>query len=130
MNLHIVRYSFSPKSLIGKLDIDGVFFCNTLENAEKAIPEGTYEARIRYSHKNGRDVIGLYGIKDHSDIEIHPANEPEQLEGCIAVGDHTAPDWIGNSQQTFGKLIAAFREPAIIQIESIHLDSEKPDEAA
>lgn len=121
MNIHIVRYGKSPLSLIGKLSLDGLFFCNSLENAQKAIAEGTYEAKIRYSHRNGRDVIGLYGIPGRKDIEIHPANLPEELEGCIAVGDHTGADYIGNSQQTFSKLMLAFKEPATVTIESIDL---------
>jgi hypothetical protein len=82
------------------------------------IPEGSYPCKVRYSPHNGCDVIGVDGIPGRTDIEIHPANKPEELLGCIAVGETQAPDFIGNSRMMFNRLMEIFREPAILMVES------------
>lgn len=129
MKLHLIRYSRSETSLIGKLAIDGVFQCFTLENAKLAIPEGTYTVKERWSKRNGCNVPGLCGVPGHTDIEIHIANSPEQLLGCIAVGTKAEKDYVGHSMIAFNALMSRFCEPCTIEIESIHLDIEKPDAA-
>jgi hypothetical protein len=134
---HLVRYQFSDQSTIGKLDLDGVFVCNTLERVadgknapnQSAINEGTYPVEERYSPHFGRNVLGLCNVPGRTDIEIHVANKPSQLQGCIGVGMSVGPepDFIGNSVMALGKVMSMFRAPASLQIESIHLDSEKPE---
>lgn len=133
----LIRYQFTDQSTIGKLDLDGVFVCNTLERVadgknvpnQSAINEGTYPMSERYSPHFGRNVIGLSDVPGRSDIEIHVANKPSQLLGCIALGMSVGPDpdFIGNSVVALGKVMTIFREPATIQIESIHLDRERAE---
>lgn len=127
---HLVRYRFSPAGTIGKLDLDGVFFCYTLErpigsNRENidAIPEGIYPLVERESHHFGHNVLGLCDVPDRTDVEIHVGNEASDVKGCIVVGDHPTPNYIWNSSATFAQLMTAFKEPATIQIESIQPDS-------
>lgn len=127
MKLHLIRYQFSPHSFIGKLDIDGVYECKTLENAALAIPDGSYDLVKRWSHRHGSDVIGICDVPGRTDIEIHIANWPQELLGCVAVGQTSGVDQILGSASAFNALMAKFEEPATIQIESIHLDSEKPE---
>ncbi len=91
----------------GTLAIDGQFFCATCEqpwnnNAQgsSCIPEGDYEMRPYDSPAHGPTIVfhnpalGIYGTPDlippgqqgRSLCEIHNANWPFQLKGCIAVG--------------------------------------------
>lgn len=135
---HLVRYQFTDESTIGKLDLGGVFVCNTLERVAdgknmpnvSAVNEGTYPLTERWSGHFGRNVLGLDNVQGRTDIEVHCANVASQLKGCIAVGTvGDQPDFIGNSQMALAKVMSMFQGPATIQIESIHLDIEKPDEA-
>jgi hypothetical protein len=54
---------------------------------ESAIPEGTYTAGFYESERFGRTVLLLEGVPGRTYIEIHPANAPHQLDGCIAPGE-------------------------------------------
>lgn len=134
---HVIRYEKSPRSCIGKLDLNGVFMCRTLERPddgkntpnESAIPEGTYKLVERWSNHFGRNVLGLCDVPGRSDVEIHVGNFPQDVKGCIIVGATAAPDSVGNSAMAFVLVMGRFQEPADITIESIHLDVEKPDES-
>ncbi len=127
MKLHLVRYQKSDRSLIGRLSIDGVYQCATLENVKLAIPEGTYPVIERWSEHNKANVLGLCDVPGRSDIEIHVANWPEQLLGCIAVGKIAGADSVSKSREAFDELMLKVNEPAMIQIESIDLDREAPE---
>ena len=125
---HLVRYQFTAESTIGKLDLDGVFVCNTLERVAdgkntpdvSAINEGTYPLSERWSQHFGRNVLGLENVQGRSDIEIHCANVTSQLKGCIAVGTAgPGPNFIGNSQVALAKVMSLFQVPATITIESV-----------
>ena len=128
MKLNLIRYQFSPNATIGKLSIDGVFLCYTLERVadgknienQSAINEGTYEVVKRWSSHMKCDVLGLCGVPGRSDIEIHIANFPSQLLGCIAVGMQATRDSLIRSTVAFNDLMAKFQEPATITIESAY----------
>ncbi len=57
--LMLIRYVYSDNSTIGKLYINGEYFCDTLEDktrdikvyGETAIPEGTYKVIINMSNR-------------------------------------------------------------------------------
>lgn len=61
-----------------------LYTCISVENAQKAIPTGTYEIVLYKSPKFKIDVLLLKNVPNRSFIEIHPANKANQLEGCIA----------------------------------------------
>jgi hypothetical protein len=76
-----------PKYIIGNLlNETGNFICNTLENAEKKIPEGTYKIYLTLSPKLDRITPELFEVPDRSDIRIHAGNSVADTEGCILVG--------------------------------------------
>ena len=64
---------------------DGAQF-NSLENAAYIIPAGTYEVRITYSPKFGKNLPLLIGVPGRDGIRIHTGNKPEHSLGCILVG--------------------------------------------
>lgn len=127
MNLNLIRYLFQPNATIGKLSVDGVFQCYTLERVadgkntpdESAVDEGTYKVTKRWSEHFKREVLGLCDVPGRSDIEIHVANFPHQLLGCIAVGTQQTRDCVLNSEAALNDLMAKFQDPCTITIESV-----------
>jgi hypothetical protein len=55
------------------------------ERYNSCIPEGVYRAVKHDSPKFGA-TLWLRDVPERSEILIHPANMPSQLEGCIAPG--------------------------------------------
>ena len=88
----------------GELSIDGVFECLTLERLSKLIPLGTFPVSFYLSPHNHL-LVPLLTVPGRCWIEIHPANYPAQLEGCIAVGSGSNQDSISNSRYAFDMLM-------------------------
>ncbi len=109
MHLDIIRDASlsSNTGTFGKLLIDGALFCVTCEqpwNDNKpdvsCIPVGDYELRAFDSPAHGHTFVfhnpalNIYGTPDlipkgtagRSLCEIHNANWPFQLKGCVGVG--------------------------------------------
>lgn len=59
------------------------------------VPPGTYPASMRTDHTPNR--IELNGVPNASNIQIHNANYPSQLEGWFGVGTSSSTDFVGNS---------------------------------
>jgi hypothetical protein len=109
MNMKINRLKLSTTSCLGELWIDGVFFCYTLERPSVnttgaelplCIPTGTYEVTPRWSaHFKHAGVAGL------EVLGINNVPGRTQLLGCVAVGDKQSQDYVGDSFNTFEKLM-------------------------
>lgn len=112
MKLEVKRLTFSDKSTIGKLFLDGAFFCHTLEDVvrpekvygETAIPEGTYKVKITYSPRFKRDLPLLLNVPGFEGIRIHAGNTHKDTEGCILVGDLAGQDIVWQSRAAFNRL--------------------------
>ena len=107
MKLTLIRETYTSKSTIGRLFIDGVEFCYTLEDVvrakgvkvygETAIPEGIYSVTLSYSNRFKQVMPLVYNKEDLSvqdgegvrfdGIRIHWGNKAEHSHGCILV-DH------------------------------------------
>lgn len=85
-----------------------------MERIAVAIPAGVFEGILRYSPHFALTVPGI-AVPYRTDIEIHPANLPSQLEGCIAVGSSVDNDALDNSKQAFQKLMTYL--PQSFQVE-------------
>jgi hypothetical protein len=100
----------------GILEVDGVEFCQTLEDRERekkvkgktAIPIGRYKITITMSPRFKKRMPLLHNVPDFSGVRIHPGNTVDHTEGCILVGQDTnALDaWLGSSRVTYEKLFA------------------------
>ena len=122
MILNLVRDTFTDKTTIGKLYIDGIYYCETLEDTvrangikvygETAIPIGTYEMVINFSEKFQRPMIQIMDVPGFQGIRIHSGNKAEDTEGCILVGTSHVKDWINGSikayKPLFSKIDTAF----------------------
>ena len=115
INLLLIRDTFSKKSTIGELFINGERICDTLENSWQdnqrnisCIPEGVYPVRLRLPRESGtRDYIHLLvkDVKDRDYILIHIGNTAKDTSGCILVGLGTEQDVVHNSVLAMDLLI-------------------------
>jgi len=114
MKIEIKRNPSSGKCTIGKLFIDGVFECYTLEDVvrekkiknETAIPVGTYKVIINMSNRFKRLLPLLIGVTGFEGVRIHSGNSDKDSQGCVLVGQSVGIDCILNSRIAFGKLFA------------------------
>ena len=135
MELKLIRETFTEKSTIGSLYVNGIFFCYTLEDkdrklesggvkeyAKTAIPRGKYKVINSFSNRFKKYLPELVNVPQFAGIRIHAGNTADHSEGCILVGATKAVDFIGQSQVTFGKLMKAIQ--AVEKIEKINITIE------
>lgn len=143
MKLFLRRKFKADQYTIGDLLIDGVFFCNTLEDTVRnlpavcpdtprgqnckckqkvysrtAIPAGTYKITMQHSPRFKRTLPMLHDVPHFLGILIHSGNDENASSGCILVGFNRAKGKVLESRATSDKLNAILaREPEIeIQI--------------
>lgn len=139
MKLTLRRVALKPTYTIGRLSIDGKYFCDTLEDkvrdfnkdgdlldpgeekvyGETAIPYGTYKITISYSPRFRRNLPRLQNVKHFEGILIHPGNTSEDTHGCILVGVNTVKGRVVNSKATFDKLFEMIKNEKDLTIEVI-----------
>ena len=115
INLLLIRDTFSEKSTLGELFLNGERMCDTLENPWidnqrriSCIPEGEYDVRLRLPREsNTRDYIHLLvkEVKDRDYILFHIGNFPKDTSGCILVGLGSQQDAVNNSRLAMDLLI-------------------------
>jgi len=119
MQVTLWRKYRKPGYTIGRLYIDGVFFCNTLEDTDRglaqymsvgeianikikgatAIPTGAYKVQRTYSPKYKRLMPQVMNVKGYAGIRIHSGNTAADTDGCILLGDNTAVGRLTNSRK-------------------------------
>lgn len=112
MKLKLERFEHQAKATIGKLYIDDVFECYTLEDVvrdakiqnETAIPAGTYQVLITWSPRFQRQLPLIVEVQGFDGIRIHPGNTDKDTDGCILVGKSYSEDFITDSRVTFDAL--------------------------
>lgn len=124
MNLTVKRIAKKDTYTIGKLYIDGEYFCDTLEDkdrrlkqsddlayitkhkvyGETAIPTGTYNVSLTYSQKFKKILPLIENVKGFSGIRIHSGNTAEDSLGCVLVGKNSVVGKVTNSRNTFNAL--------------------------
>lgn len=142
MKLTLIRIANRPTYCIGKLYIDGEYFCDVIEDTDRgldnsmsveeilkkkikgetAIPTGVYKIEITYSPKYKRMMPLLIGVKGYSGIRIHSGNTSKDTEGCLLVGRNTKVGMVTESRITYQKLFARLQKAKDIVIEIIRKD--------
>lgn len=76
------------KAILGRLYLNGLMVCYTLENAAKAIPCGVYTVQNSRSPKFKRELPLIYNgdVPASRGIRIHVGNNVASSSGCILVG--------------------------------------------
>jgi len=107
INLLIIRDTFTDKSTIGELFLNGEFMCDTLENPWvnnerniSCIPAGQYNVRIRVARESAtREYVHLLvkDVPNRKYILFHRGNTAKDTRGCIVVGLSRKQDFVGNS---------------------------------
>ena len=92
MLIKLIRNRPQGKALFGQLYVDGVFFCDTLENTDYAIPTGFYRLRVTMSPRFRIYLPLLDGVIGRTGIRIHAGNTIDHTEGCILVGEADLPN--------------------------------------
>lgn len=148
MKIKLKRIALKKDYTIGKLYIDDVYFCDTLEdavrdlnkngkfdNGEKkiygktAIPYGTYEVttnvvssrfknRIWAKPYNGK-IPRLLNVQSFDGVLLHPGSSQLDTSGCILVGKNTIVGRLTDSQKTFHLLMQKIKNQKNTTIEII-----------
>ena len=116
MKLRLERLWKKPAYTVGRLFVNGKFFCNTLEDTVRdlsnekkvygktAIPYGEYKVVYNWSPKFGRNLPRLLNVPAFEGILIHPGNTADDSAGCILVGRNTEVGRLTESRYTSDKL--------------------------
>jgi len=118
MKIEVKRQPSNEKCTIGRLYIDGVFQCYTLEDvvrAEKihghtAIPAGEYDVIITMSSRFKKLLPLLLNVPNFEGVRIHAGNTDADTEGCILVGESAGRYSVSSSRAAFDKLFSLMQK--------------------
>ena len=129
MKLTLKRIALRSTYTIGRLYIDGNYFCDTLEdtvrdlnkngkfdNGEKkikgktAIPYGTYEIKWTYSPRFKKYTPQLMNVPSFEGIRIHNGNSSDHTEGCLLLGENKKVGMVLNSKATIAKFYPIIKD--------------------
>ena len=141
MQILIQRHALKTGYTIGRMEINGRYFCDTLEDTDRglresmtedeiaalkvkgatAIPTGTYRIDMQTrSPRFGRVLPRLLSVKGYAGVLIHSGNTADDTEGCILVGENRERGKVLNSRATLEHLLA-FLHAAQAEGEEIEL---------
>lgn len=114
MDIEIKRIYKGAEYTVGRLSIDGKYFCDTLENTVRApgvkvrgktaVPAGRYRVVLTESPRFKRILPLLVDVPNFEGVRIHPGNTAEDTEGCLLVGFNQVKGKVVDSRATFQKL--------------------------
>lgn len=118
MELKVIRETFTEDSTIGKMYINDVYHCYTLEDKVRevkvqnvtAIPKGRYEVIINFSNRFQQQMPLLLNVPNFEGVRIHWGNYSKDTEGCILVGSTKAVNMVGNSRAQYAKLMTSLKK--------------------
>lgn len=139
MKLQLKRRFFAPEYTIGTLSIDGVPFCDVIEDVNRdknhdgdlrdpgeakvygqtAIPFGTYKVAITPSARFKRELPLLVNVPEFDGIRIHAGNTNEDTHGCLLVGENKVKGKVINSLATMDRLMPILKKAKSIEIEIV-----------
>lgn len=148
MEIRIYRKFKKDTYTIGKMYINGIYFCDTCEDKDRGLDQSMPETTIKKLKVYGKTAIpiGVYDVipcaafsrkswskkynckmplismtKGFVGVFVHPANTAEELLGCIAVGENKAKGKVLNSVNTFCALMDTYIVPAWKRNEKIKI---------
>lgn len=130
IKLTLKRFAFKDKYTIGRLYINGLYFCDTLEDKDRglydwlsegyikeikvkhqtAIPYGIYKVLWSYSPKYKRMMPEVLNVKGFSGIRIHSGNTADDSSGCILLGFNKEVGKVLDSRKTCKKFYEIIEE--------------------
>lgn len=130
MRILLQRHALKAGYTIGRMEINGRYFCDTLEDTDRglresmtedeiaalkvkgatAIPTGTYRIDMQTrSPRFGRVLPRLLRVKGYAGVLIHSGNTADDTEGCILVGENRERGKVLNSRATLERLLVFLR---------------------
>mgnify|MGYP001777784422 CR=1 FL=1 len=121
MEVTLTRIAKRETYTIGRLAINGTYFCDTLEPTWRdigvgrpgrkvmgrtAIPEGRYPLVVTFSPRFKRWLPLLLNVPQFSGIRIHSGNTADDTEGCILPGLNTSRGRVTDSYLWERRLVA------------------------
>lgn len=111
MELVLTRETFTERSTIGELSVDGEWLAFTLEDKVRddgvkvpgrtAIPVGRYQVIIDLSTRFKCLMPHILDVPGFEGIRIHKGNTDENTDGCVLLGLTKGKDFIGESKLAF-----------------------------
>ena len=134
LDMKLVREQFKDTQTVGKLYLNGVYFCDTLEDknrdlnkngifdgtekkvySETCIPFGQYKVIINQSSRFKRLMPRLLNVPHFDGILIHNGVTEKNSAGCILVGSYDGQKLV-RSKEMFNKLFEIMKYYNDIQI--------------
>lgn len=152
MQLRLVRRYKAEDYTIGTLYVDGVAFCDTIEDKDRgladsmtlaevkrlkvygktAIPVGRYRIDMKsistrfagrtWAKRYNGIVPRLEGVKGFAGVLIHVGNTADDTLGCIIVGENKVKGKVVNSQKIYYRLMDDHLIPSAKRNEYIYID--------
>lgn len=129
MKLELKRIALKPNYTIGKLFINGTYYCDTIEDKvidlnkngkfddglskvmhQTAIPYGTFKVVVNYSPKFKRELPRLLDVPYFEGILIHNGSDQNSSSGCIIVGENKTVGKVTNSTFYMNNLTARIKD--------------------
>ena len=150
IQLTLKRIAKRDAYTIGRLYINGEYFCDTLEDTDRglsvalpteelkkmkvygktAIPTGIYRVDLRTVSEKFRDrawarpyggrLPRLLNVPAYKGVLIHVGNTPEDTLGCILVGENKQVGKVVNSTAVFNRLMSRL-QPAAEKDETVSI---------
>jgi len=118
INLLLERFYLGTEYTVGRLAIDGMYLCDTLEDKVRdlnkdgdlddegetkipgftAIPFGRYRVIITRSPKFQRELPEILDVHNFTSIRIHAGNSSADSAGCVLVGENKIKGRLVNSR--------------------------------
>jgi hypothetical protein len=139
MKVEIRRLWETPRSVCGEMWIvtenGAQFECYTLEpsrltpvhEGHPCIAAGTFKVILTKSPHLGYVCPEVLEVPGRTAIRWHIANKPEDVLGCVGVGEKHSADWVANSKFAFEKLMTILKT-ANDGITAVYLDPPAPGE--
>lgn len=118
MILHLKRLEKTKLYTMGKLYINHLYFCDTIEdtvrvlNSSKdkiygktSIPAGQYRVVLTLSPRFKRLLPLILDVPYFEGIRIHSGNTADDSMGCILVGEYVGNGYIKNSRKIENMLV-------------------------
>ena len=120
MLIEVKRFEFKDTYTVGKMYIDNIYECYTLEDVVRngtkvigktAIPTGEYKVIIDASVRFKQDMPHILNVPNFTGVRIHAGNTSAHTEGCILVGTTwSGKDFIVNSKAAYKKFFEKLKQ--------------------
>lgn len=130
MKLTLQRYLFNENYTMGLLFIDGLYFCDTIEDRyrgqelsktkvkdETCIPYGVYTVKITYSPKYKKNMPQILDVPYFTGVRIHSGNSAKDSSGCVIVGIKSENGKVLQSRKTYNELYKRLENTNYIKID-------------